>query len=122
MLFQHSAFREVKKELRASVLWPLRLPHIFKGYRRPPKTFLLIGPPGTGKTMLVEKVSRGEGRINSNLNTNSANMKVLRSHQVAAESRSVLLAVTPSAVLSKWSGESEKTIRDIFAAADEARI
>ena len=37
--------------------------------------------------------------------------------QLAAESRLVLLAVTPSAVLSKWSGESEKTIRSVFAAA-----
>ena len=36
---------------------------------------------------------------------------------MAAESKCMLLAVTPSTVLSKWSGESEKTIRDVFAAA-----
>lgn len=74
--------------------------------------------------MLVEKV-RVKGKMDFgfehvfsvNILHIISNMKLLCFPQVAAESRSVLLAVTPSAVLSKWSGESEKTIRDIFAAA-----
>ena len=45
--------RDVKQELKRSVLWPLRLPHLFKGYRQPPKTFLLVGPPGKYKVVLV---------------------------------------------------------------------
>ncbi len=56
------AYSDVKQDLRSAVLWPLKLPHLFKGYRKPPKTFLLVGPPGTGKTMLVEKVRPLEGR------------------------------------------------------------
>ncbi|GAX85588.1 hypothetical protein CEUSTIGMA_g13003.t1 [Chlamydomonas eustigma] len=86
-----SGLEDVKQELRSAVLWPLKMPEIFRGYRQPAKTFLLVGPPGTGKTMLVEKL--------------------------AAEAGLVLLSVTPSSVLSKWSGESEKAVRSIFAAA-----
>ena len=52
---------------------------------------LMHTPTGTGKTMLVEKL--------------------------ASESGMVLLALTPSSVLSKWSGESEKMIRSVFVTA-----
>ena len=86
-----SGLLQVKEELRQAVIWPLRMPHLFCGYRKPPKTFLLVGPPGCGKTMIVEKI--------------------------AAESGSNLLSVSPSNILSKWSGESERTLRALFATA-----
>ncbi|KAL6763278.1 P-loop containing nucleoside triphosphate hydrolase protein [Haematococcus lacustris] len=82
---------EVKKELKQAVFLPLRYPHLFQGLRAPPSNFLFYGPPGTGKTMLVEKV--------------------------AAQAGLTLLCLPPSVLLSKWSGESEKTLRAAFKAA-----
>lgn len=60
----------------------------FKGMRQPARTFLLHGQPGTGKTLLVEKV--------------------------AAEAGFMLLSVSPSMILSKWAGDSEKAISGVF--------
>lgn len=60
----------------------------FKGIRQPARTFLLYGPPGTGKTLLVEKV--------------------------AAEAAFMLLSISPSMILSKWAGDSEKAISGVF--------
>lgn len=82
---------DVKRAVREAVLLPMRLPQLFRGIRRPPRTFLLYGPPGTGKTLLVERI--------------------------AAEAELTLLAVSPSAVLSRWSGQAEKTLRAVFEVA-----
>jgi SpoVK/Ycf46/Vps4 family AAA+-type ATPase len=64
---------------------------MLRGIRRPPRTFLLHGPPGTGKTLLVEAMAAAAG--------------------------AALLCASPSAVLSKWSGESERAVRLLFRAA-----
>ena len=81
----------VKEELEEAVFLPLRHPQLFRGIRRPPRHFLLHGPPGTGKTLLVEKL--------------------------AAEAGLTLLALGPSSVLSKWSGESERALALAFDVA-----
>ncbi|GBF98627.1 ATPase AAA [Raphidocelis subcapitata] len=81
----------VKDELDEAVFMPLRHPQLFKGIRRPPRHFLLYGAPGTGKTLLVEKL--------------------------AAEAGFTLLALSPSSILSKWSGDSEKALQLAFDAA-----
>jgi SpoVK/Ycf46/Vps4 family AAA+-type ATPase len=82
----------VKDELEEAVFLPLQHPHLFQGpIRTPARTFLLHGPPGTGKTLLVEKV--------------------------AAEAGFMLLSVSPSMVLSKWAGDSEKAVRGVFEVA-----
>lgn len=84
--------RSVKDELEEAVFLPLQHPHLFRGpIRSPPRTFLLHGPPGTGKTLLVEKV--------------------------AAEAGFMLLSLSPSLILSKWAGDSEKTVRSVFELA-----
>jgi AAA family ATPase, CDC48 subfamily len=83
---------EVKQELKEMVLWPLEYPEYFKELGiEPPKGILLFGPPGTGKTLLATAV--------------------------ATESNANFIAVRGPEILSKWFGESERAIREIFKKA-----
>ncbi|GAB6148236.1 CDC48 family AAA ATPase [Stetteria hydrogenophila] len=83
---------EVKQELREVVEWPLKYPEAFKRMGiNPPKGILLFGPPGTGKTLLAKAV--------------------------ATESQANFIAVRGPEILSKWVGESERMIREIFRKA-----
>jgi len=82
----------VKQELREIVEWPLKYPEVFaKAGIKPPKGVLLFGPPGTGKTLLAKAVAT-EGGAN-------------------------FIAVRGPEILSKWVGESERAIREIFRKA-----
>lgn len=82
----------VKQELREAVEWPLKYPERFKKFGlRPPKGILLFGPPGTGKTLLAKAV--------------------------ATESGANFIAVRGPEIFSKWVGESEKMVREIFRKA-----
>jgi len=82
----------VKQQLREAVEWPLKYPHIFEKMGiRPPKGILLYGPPGVGKTLLAKAA--------------------------ATESEANFIAVNGPEILSKWVGESEKAIREIFRRA-----
>ncbi len=82
----------VKQELKETVEWPLNNPEAFTRMGvRPPKGVLLYGAPGTGKTMLAKAV--------------------------AAESQSNFILVKGPELLSKWVGESEKAVREIFKKA-----
>jgi transitional endoplasmic reticulum ATPase len=86
---------ELKQQLREAVEWPLNNPEIFKRMGiKPPRGILLYGPPGTGKTLLAKAV--------------------------ANESRANFISVKGPEVLSKWVGESEKAIREIFKKAKQA--
>lgn len=86
---------EAKKLLIETIEWPLRYPEVFKQANAvPPRGILLSGPPGTGKTLLAKAV--------------------------ASESGVNFISVKGPALLSKWVGESEKGIREVFKKARQA--
>ncbi len=83
---------KAKQELQEAVEWPLKYPENFEKFGvRPPKGVLIYGPPGTGKTLLAKAV--------------------------ANESDSNFIAVKGPELLSKWVGESEKGVREVFRKA-----
>jgi len=86
---------EVKRELQMAVEWPLKYPELFsRAGARPPRGILLYGPPGCGKTLLAKAV--------------------------ANESEANFISVKGPEVMSKWVGESERAIREIFRKARQA--
>ncbi len=86
---------EVKEELAEAIEWPLKHADLFnQADVRPPKGLLLYGPPGTGKTMIAKAVAT----------TSEANFISLKGPEL----------------ISKWVGESEKGVREIFRKARQA--
>jgi transitional endoplasmic reticulum ATPase len=86
---------DVKQQLKEAVEWPLEDPVSFERMGiKPPRGILLYGPPGTGKTLLAKAV--------------------------ANESGANFLSVKGPEVLSKWVGESEKAVREIFKKAKQS--
>ncbi|RLI13294.1 AAA family ATPase [Candidatus Bathyarchaeota archaeon] len=82
----------IKQELKESVEWPLKNPEVFKRMGiAPPKGILLFGPPGCGKTLLARAV--------------------------ATESEANFISIKGPEVFSKWVGESERAIREVFRKA-----
>jgi transitional endoplasmic reticulum ATPase len=86
---------KIKNELEQSVEWPLKKPEVFKRMGiKPPRGILLYGPPGCGKTLLARAV--------------------------ATESEANFISVKGPEIFSKWVGESEKAIREVFRKARTA--
>ncbi len=84
--------QSAKQELQEAVEWPLKYPESFEKFGvRPPRGVLIYGPPGTGKTLLAKAV--------------------------ANESDANFIAVKGPELLSKWVGESEKGVREVFRKA-----
>jgi transitional endoplasmic reticulum ATPase len=86
---------EVKEELAEAIEWPLKHADLFsQADVKPPKGLLLYGPPGTGKTMIAKAVAT----------TSEANF----------------ISIKGPELLSKWVGESEKGLREIFRKSRQA--
>jgi len=91
---QVGGLEEVKQKLKETVEWPLTNP---EGFERlgitPPRGMVLYGPPGTGKTLIAKAV--------------------------ATESSANFIAIKGPEVMSKWVGESEKKLREVFRKAKQ---
>ncbi|MGB3944913.1 MAG: CDC48 family AAA ATPase, partial [Methanothrix sp.] len=82
----------LRQEIVESVEWPLKRPAKFEEMGiRPPRGVLLYGPPGTGKTLIARAVAR--------------------------ETKANFISVKGPQLLSKWVGESEKAVREVFKKA-----
>jgi transitional endoplasmic reticulum ATPase len=85
----------IKQELQEAVEWPLKYSGVFTyADATPPKGILLYGPPGTGKTLMAKAA--------------------------ANESEANFISIKGPELLSKWVGESEKGVREIFRKARQA--
>jgi len=86
---------QLKKRLIEAVEWPLQYAHLFEqAGTRPPKGILLSGPPGCGKTLLAKAIAN-ESKVN-------------------------FISVKGPALLSKYVGESEQGVREVFRKAKQA--
>jgi len=86
---------DIKEELKEAIEWPLKYLDIFKkANTKPPKGILLYGVPGTGKTLLAKAVANESG-VN-------------------------FISVKGPSLISKYVGESERAIREVFKTAKQA--
>lgn len=86
---------EVKERLKESVEWPLTKPEVFEHFGiRPPRGIVLFGAPGTGKTLIAKAI--------------------------ASEAKANFIAIKGPELISKWVGESERAIREVFKKAKQA--
>lgn len=88
-----AGLESAKEALKEAVILPVKFPQLFKGNRKPTSGILLYGPPGTGKSYLAKAV--------------------------ATEANSTFFSVSSSDLVSKWMGESERLVKQLFTMARE---
>eukprot|EP00245_Coleochaete_scutata_P017285 TRINITY_DN8411_c0_g1_i1.p1 TRINITY_DN8411_c0_g1~~TRINITY_DN8411_c0_g1_i1.p1 ORF type:complete len:440 (+),score=105.66 TRINITY_DN8411_c0_g1_i1:108-1427(+) len=89
-----AGLESAKQALQEAVILPVKFPQFFVGKRKPWRAFLLYGPPGTGKSYLAKAV--------------------------ATEADSTFFSISSSDLVSKWMGESEKLVANLFNMARES--
>jgi transitional endoplasmic reticulum ATPase len=86
---------EVKERLKESIEWPLTKPEVFDHFGiNPPRGILLFGAPGTGKTLIAKAI--------------------------AHEAKANFISIKGPELVSKWVGESERAVREIFKKAKQS--
>ncbi|CAN3357361.1 vacuolar protein sorting-associated protein 4 [Diutina catenulata] len=88
-----AGLEQAKEALKEAVILPVKFPQLFTGNRKPTSGILLYGPPGTGKSYLAKAV--------------------------ATEANSTFFSVSSSDLVSKWMGESERLVKQLFTMARE---
>jgi len=87
-----AGLERAKEALKEVVIFPIKFPHLFTGNRKPWKSILLFGPSGTGKSFLAKAV-------------------------VTEANNFTFFSVSSSNFVSKWLGESEKLVKNLFEMA-----
>ena len=90
-----SGLEAAKEGLKEAVVLPIRFPQLFDEVRQPWRGILLYGPPGTGKSFLAKAC--------------------------ATECEGTFFSISSSDLVSKWMGESEKLIKQLFKMAREKK-
>ena len=92
---QVGGLHEIKDRLKESIEWPLTQPELFEHFGvKPPRGVILFGAPGTGKTLLAKAI--------------------------ANEAKANFISIKGPEMISKWVGESERGIREVFKKAKQA--
>ena len=92
---QVGGLEEVKERLKESIEWPLTKPEMFEHFGiNPPRGIVLFGAPGTGKTLIAKAI--------------------------ANEAKANFITIKGPELISKWVGESEKAVREVFKKAKQA--
>ncbi|PPD93636.1 hypothetical protein GOBAR_DD09424 [Gossypium barbadense] len=126
-----AGLESAKQALQEAVILPVKFPQFFTGNRRPWRAFLLYGPPGTGKSYLAKAVAteadstffshhfpfcleKGKGG-----SSEDSNICITGLHWQSVGSVENL-CVSSSDLVSKWMGESEKLVSNLFQMARDS--